>query len=96
MIPSGIGRCMVGAVSREVDSEETCDEVIYSNVHRVGVNTPFVDSKVTVGSPKVLAANILVNTGSPFSLTYVIAAFALILIGVATAKRRNPLKGGAK
>ncbi len=70
------------------------DEVIYSNVHRV--NTPFVDTKVTVGSPKVLAASVLVNTGSPLNFGYALTAMAFILIGVATAKRRNPLKGGAK
>ncbi len=72
------------------------EEVVLSNVHFA--DNPFVATQVTVKSPQVLGASttVLVNTGSPIALGYAITAMILMVLGVATAKRRNPVKGGAK
>lgn len=81
-------------ISEEIctdDDTETNDEFVLSNVHVV--DTPFVQTNVTVDSPKVLAK--LVETGSPMSFTYALTAIMLMILGIST-KRRNITKGGAK
>ncbi len=81
------------------EESQNCDEdgmVVYSNIHQAGVNTPFVNTKVTVGSTKVLPENILVKTGSPLAWGYALIAMILMTTAVATARRRPTAQGGAK
>jgi uncharacterized repeat protein (TIGR01451 family) len=72
------------------------EEVVLSNVHNA--TDPFAATQVVIRSPQVLGASttVLVDTGTSLAWAYALVSAILTGLGIATAKRKIPTKGGVK